>query len=93
MAVCTLTDIVSMFVCAQNGAPFTELLTIAVFFLSLILFGVYPLREKLPVSLFVSTLVSAVFLAMGVINPFVTLAGVLLTGVSVVFLYMNNTSG
>lgn len=90
MTVCRITDIVSWFSCAEASVPFTELLTIVVFFVFFLLMKNYPLRESLPPSLFIATLVAAGFLGMGLINSYFVIGGIVLTAISAVFLYSQN---
>lgn len=88
---CTLTDLVSWFSCAEN-LHFTEVLTVVLFFTFFLIFKDYPSREGVLASLFIAAFSSFVFLGLGLINPLVPLAYVVLLALSAVFLQSQNSS-
>lgn len=92
VAVCVLSDMVSWFSCAEQGLPFTEVLTVSIFFIFFMVFKSYPTREALPASLFISTIVALSFLGLNLINPVIPIAGVILTAASAVLLNNQNTT-
>ena len=92
MVVCTLTDIVSWFSCAQTGAPFAELITIVVFSVAFLALKTSSTREALTASLFIATFTAATFTGMGVIGITLPLVGIILTGLSAVFLNSQNST-
>lgn len=92
MPACVLTDFVSWFQCAETAAPLAELLVMGIFFTFFLLLKTYPLRESLPASLFIATMSAAAFYGMGVLNPLMLIAGIILTGLSAVFLNAQNSA-
>lgn len=88
---CVLSDLVSWFSCTEATVPFTETISLIVFFVAFLTLKVYPLRESLPPSLFIASIVAIAFYALGVINVLAPITGIVLTALSVVFL-SNQTS-
>lgn len=89
---CTLGNLVSYFTCAQQAAPMGELLTIVVFAATYFSVASYPLREALPPSLFVASLVALSLLGVGAINSTFATAAVILFALSLAYLYFGNDS-
>lgn len=91
-AACTLSGLLSFFQCAELGFPFGESILLVVFVVFFLALKVYPLREALPASLFITLMTALLFSTLGLISSAITVAILCALVLSVIFLMNQNDS-